>query len=204
MTGLTAPLASSVGKSSVIKNLTVDVNFGQSQTVAVLRGVSGQISNVTAMGGASVFVEFNGGTADGVSVLSESNNSFTYAVSGTWSSLNRVRSYANYFYQSVEGSEKTLTVRNCYQDNGEWGKTGLGDVGCSDGFSADVDKVESLITSTNAGYSIRTRFQQKRHDRGHLRRQRLHSICRFLCRSDKRSEACHPKRVDRFRTERRP
>ncbi len=153
VTGLTAPLASSVGKGSVIKNLTVDVNFGPSQTDAVLGGVSGQISNVTAMGRASVFVEFNGGTADGVSVLRESNNSFTYAVSGTWSSLTRVRSYANYFYQSVEGSEKTLTVRNCYQDNGEWGAKGLSAVGCSDGTSADADKVESLITSTNAGYS---------------------------------------------------
>lgn len=159
VTGLTAPLATAVGKGSVIKNLTVDVNFGQSQTnVAVLQGVSGQISNVTAMGRASVFVEFNGGTADGVSVLRESNNSFTYAVSGTWSSLNRVRSYANYFYQSVEGPEKTLTVRNCYQDNGkwyngEWGAKGLSVVGCSDGTSANADKVESLITSTNAGYS---------------------------------------------------
>lgn len=153
VTGLTAPLALTVKAGSVIKNLTVDVNFGSSQTVAVLGGVSGQISNVTAMGRASVFVEFNGGTADGVSVLSESNNSFTYAVSGNWSSLNRVRSYANYFYQSVEGSETTLTVRNCYQDNGEWGAKGLSDVGCSDGTSADADKVESLITSTNAGYS---------------------------------------------------
>lgn len=154
VTGLTAPLASSVGKSSVIKNLTVDVNFGQSQTnVAVLQRVSGQISNVTAMGGASVFVEFNGGTADGVSVLRESNNSFTYAVSGTWSSLTRVRSYANEFYRGAEGSETTLTVRNCYQDNGEWGAKGLSTVGCSDGTSADADKVESLITSTNAGYS---------------------------------------------------
>ncbi len=153
VTGLTAPLASAVGEGSVIKNLTVDVNFGPSQTVAVLGGVSGQISNVTAMGRASVFVEFNGGTADGVSVLMESNNSFTYAVSGTWSSLTRVRSYANYFYQSAEGSEATLTARNCYQDNGEWGAKGLRDVGCSDGTSADADKVESLITSTNAGYS---------------------------------------------------
>lgn len=153
VTGLTAPLVSAVGKGSVIKNLTVDVNFGSSQTDAVLRGVSGQISNVTAMGRASVFVEFNGGTADGVSVLRESNNSFTYAVSGTWSSLTRVRSYANYFYQSAEGSETTLTVRNCYQDNGEWGAKGLSAVGCSDGTSANADKVESLITSTNAGYS---------------------------------------------------
>ena len=154
MTGLTAPLATAVGKGSVIKNLTVDVNFGQSQTnVAVLQGVSGQISNVTAMGRASVFVEFNGGTADGVSVLRESNNSFTYAVSGTWSSLTRVRSYANEFYRGVEGSEAILTARNCYQDNGEWGAKGLSAVGCSDGTSADADKVESLITSTNAGYS---------------------------------------------------
>ena len=159
VTGLTAPLASAVGEGSVIKNLTVDVNFGSSQTnVAVLQGVSGQISNVTAMGGASVFVEFNGGTADGVSVLRESNNSFTYAVSGTWSSLNRVRSYANEFYRGAEGSEATLTARNCYQDNGkwyngEWGAKGLNDVGCSDGTSADADKVERLITSTNAGYS---------------------------------------------------
>ena len=153
VTGLTAPLVSAVGEGSVIKNLTVDVNFGSSQTVAVLGGVSGRISNVTAMGSASVFVEFNDGTADGVSVLRESNNSFTYAVSGTWSSLTRVRSYANYFYQSVEGSETTLTARNCYQDNGEWGAKGLNAVGCSDGTSADADKVESLITSTNAGYS---------------------------------------------------
>lgn len=153
LTGLTAPLASAVREGSVIKNLTVDVNFGSSQTDAVLGGVSGRISNVTAMGSASVFVEFNDGTADGVSVLSESNNSFTYAVSGTWSSLTRVRSYANYFYQSAEGSEATLTVRNCYQDNGEWGAKGLSVVGCSDGTSADADKVESLITSTNAGYS---------------------------------------------------
>lgn len=153
VTGLTAPLALAVKAGSVIKNLTVDVNFGPSQTVAVLGGVSGQISNVTAMGGASVFVEFNGGTADGVSVLRESNNYFTYAVSGTRSSLTRVRSYANYFYQSAEGSETTLTARNCYQDNGEWGAKGLNAVGCSDGTSADADKVESLITSTNAGYS---------------------------------------------------
>ena len=153
MTGLTAPLASAVKAGSVIKNLTVDVNFGPSQTVAVLGGVSGQISNVTAMGRASVFVEFNDGTADGVSVLRESNNSFTYAVSGTWSSLTRVRSYANEFYRGVEDSEKTLTARNCYQDNGEWGAKGLSAVGCSDGTSADADKVESLITSTNAGYS---------------------------------------------------
>lgn len=154
VTGLTAPLASAVGAGSVIKNLTVDVNFGPSQTVAVLGGVSGRISNVTAMGSASVFVEFNGGEADGVSVLRESNNYlFTYAVSGTWSSLNRVRSYAENFYQSAEGSEATLTVRNCYQDNGKWGATGLSVVGCSDGTSADADKVESLITSTNAGYS---------------------------------------------------
>lgn len=154
VTGLTAPLASAVGEGSVIKNLTVDVNFGQSQTnVAVLQGVLGQISNVTAMGRASVFVEFNGGTADGVSVLSESNNSFTYAVSGTWSSLTRVRSYANEFYRGVEGSEAILTARNCYQDNGEWGAKGLNAVGCSDATSANADKVESLITSTNAGYS---------------------------------------------------
>lgn len=153
VTGLTAPLVSAVGEGSVIKNLTVDVNFGPSQTVAVLGGVSGQISNVTAMGRASVFVEFKGGEADGVSVLSESNNSFTYAVSGTWSSLTRVRSYANEFYRGVEGSEKTLTARNCYQDNGEWGAKGLSAVGCSDGTSADADKVERLITSTNAGYS---------------------------------------------------
>lgn len=153
VTGLTAPLASAIGAGSVIKNLTVDVNFGSSQTVAVLGGVSGRISNVTAMGRASVFVEFKDGTADGVSVLRESNNSFTYAVSGTWSSLTRVRSYANYFYQSAEGSEATLTVRNCYQDNGKWGAKGLSAVGCSDGTSADADKVESLITSTNAGYS---------------------------------------------------
>lgn len=154
VTGLTAPLASAVGAGSVIKNLTVDVNFGSSQTVAVLGGVKGRISNVTAMGRASVFVEFNGGEADGVSVLRESDNYlFTYAVSGTRSSLNRVRSYADNFYQSAEGSETTLTVRNCYQDNGVWGATGLGDVGCSDGSSADADKVESLITSTNAGYS---------------------------------------------------
>lgn len=151
VTGLTAPLASAVGAGSVIKNLTVDVNFGPSQTDAVLGGVSGRISNVTAMGSASVFVEFNGGEADGVSVLWESNDDlYTYAVSGTWSSLNRVRSYANYFYQ---GSETTLTVRNCYQDNGKWGATELGDVGCSDGTPADADKVERLITSTNAGYS---------------------------------------------------
>lgn len=153
VTGLTAPLASAVREGSVIKNLTVDVNFGSSQTDAVLGGVSGRISNITAMGSASVFVEFKDGTADGVSVLRESNNSFTYAVSGTWSSLTRVRSYANYFYQSAEGSEATLTVRNCYQDNGEWGAKGLSAVGCSDGTSADADKVESLITSTNAGYS---------------------------------------------------
>lgn len=154
VTGLTAPLVLTVKAGSVIKNLTVDVNFGQSQTnVAVLQGVSGQISNVTAMGRASVFVEFNGGTADGVSVLRESNNSFTYAVSGTWSSLTRVRSYANEFYRGVEGSEAILTARNCYQDNGEWGAKGLNAVGCSDGTSADADKVESLITSTNAGYS---------------------------------------------------
>lgn len=154
VTGLTAPLASAVGAGSVIKNLTVDVNFGPSQTVAVLGGVSGRISNVTAMGRASVFVEFNGGEADGVSVLRESNDHlFTYAVSGTRLSLNRVRSYANNFYQSAEGSEATLTVRNCYQDNGKWGATGLSVVGCSDGTSADADKVESLITSTNAGYS---------------------------------------------------
>lgn len=154
VTGLTAPLASSVGEGSVIKNLTVDVNFGSSQTVAVLGGVKGRISNVTAMGRASVFVEFNGGEADGVSVLRESDNYlFTYAVSGTRSSLNRVRSYAENFYQSAEGSETTLTVRNCYQDNGEWGGKELSDVGCSDGTPADADKVESLITSTNAGYS---------------------------------------------------
>lgn len=151
VTGLTAPLASAVGTGSVIKNLTVDVNFGSS-TVAVLGGVSGRISNVMAMGSASVFVEFKDGTADGVSVLRESNDDlYTYAVSGTWSSLNRVRSYAEYFYQ---GSETTLTVRNCYQDNGEWGAQALNVAGSrSDGSPADADKVESLITSTNAGYS---------------------------------------------------